>query len=87
MTELTSLTPRRLKIVLLAAPMLLALLYYGLIAADRYVSESTVALQQSGNDASAVPGAALLLAVTACGSAVVRLRLSRVSASSAAVTA
>lgn len=62
MIELASLTPRRLKLVLLAAPLLLALLYYGLIAADRYVSESTVALQQSGNDASAVPGAALLLA-------------------------
>lgn len=62
MIELNSLTPRRLKLVLIAVPLALAALYLGLIASDRYVSESTVALQQSGNDASALPGAAMLLA-------------------------
>jgi capsular polysaccharide transport system permease protein len=62
MTELKSFTPRRLKLMLIALPVALALAYFLLIAADRYVSESTVALQQSGNDASALPGAALLLA-------------------------
>lgn len=62
MIELNSLTPRRLKLVLIAAPLALALLYYGLIASDRYVSESTVALQHTGSDASAIPGAAMLLA-------------------------
>lgn len=62
MIELNSLTPRRLLLWLLAAPMALGLAYFGLIASDRYVSESTVALQQAGADASALPGAALLLA-------------------------
>ncbi len=62
MNELKAFTPRRLKIVLLALPMALGLLYYGFIASDRYVSEATVALQRAGSDASAIPGAALLLA-------------------------
>jgi capsular polysaccharide transport system permease protein len=62
MIELNSLTPRRLLMAVLAVPMALGTLYFGLIAADRYVSESTVALQQAGADASALPGAALLLA-------------------------
>lgn len=60
--ELHSLTPRRLKLVLIAIPLALAAVYFGVVAADRFVSESTVALQQSGNDVSAMPGAALLLA-------------------------
>lgn len=62
MTELKALTPKRIKIILIALPMALALIYYTFFAADRFVSESTVALQQAGNDASAIPGAALLLA-------------------------
>ncbi|WP_298832058.1 capsular biosynthesis protein [uncultured Piscinibacter sp.] len=62
MIELNSLTPRRLLLAVLAVPMALGSLYFGLVAADRYVSESTVALQQAGADASALPGAALLLA-------------------------
>jgi capsular polysaccharide transport system permease protein len=62
MIELNSFTPRRLLLAVVALPLLVASLYFGLVAADRYVSESTVALQQSGNDASALPGAALLLA-------------------------
>lgn len=62
MTNLQSFTARRLKLGLIALPLALALVYFLLIAADRFVSESTVALQQSSNDASALPGAALLLA-------------------------
>lgn len=62
MIELNSFTSRRLLLGLIALPMSLALVYFGVIASDRYVSESTVALQQSGNDVSALPGAALLLA-------------------------
>ncbi|MCB2020956.1 MAG: capsular biosynthesis protein [Burkholderiaceae bacterium] len=62
MIELKDLTPRRLKIVLIAAPMLLATLYFTVFAANRYVSESTVALQHASNDVSSLPGAALLLA-------------------------
>lgn len=63
MIDLKYLTPRRLQIALIAIPMLVATVYLVLIAADRYVSDSTVALQQSGsNDLSAIPGAALLLA-------------------------
>jgi capsular polysaccharide transport system permease protein len=60
--QLKSLTPLRLKLALIAVPLAAALIYLGLVAADRYVSESTVALQQAGNDASVIPGAAMLLA-------------------------
>jgi capsular polysaccharide transport system permease protein len=62
MNDLKAFTPRRLKLALIALPLLLAVLYFTVFAADRYVSESTVALQLAGNDAPAVPGAALLLA-------------------------
>jgi capsular polysaccharide transport system permease protein len=62
MNYLAALTPKRLKIALVAVPALLVVLYFGVIAPDRYVSESTVALRQAGADSSAVPGAALLLA-------------------------
>lgn len=62
MIELKALTPKRLKIVLIALPLALASIYLTLFAADRYVSESTIALQHTSNDASSVPGAALLLA-------------------------
>jgi capsular polysaccharide transport system permease protein len=60
--NLASLTPQKLKIALVAVPALLVALYFGVIAPDRYVSESTVALRQAGADTSALPGAALLLA-------------------------
>ncbi|HMN78082.1 MAG TPA: capsular biosynthesis protein [Burkholderiaceae bacterium] len=62
MIQLKDLTPRRLKAVLIALPMLLATLYYTVFAADRYVSESTVALERASSDASSLPGVALLLA-------------------------
>jgi capsular polysaccharide transport system permease protein len=54
---------RTLKLALIALPVALAALYFFVFASDRYVSESTVALQRAGNDgAAAVPGAAMLLA-------------------------
>jgi capsular polysaccharide transport system permease protein len=62
MTSLKFYTPRRLKLALIVLPLAIALVYFLLIAADRYVSESTVALQEAGSDTPAVPGAALLLA-------------------------
>lgn len=62
MNELKAFTPRRLKIALLVVPFALALVYYSVIASDRYVSEATVALQRASNDGSSIPGAALLLA-------------------------
>jgi capsular polysaccharide transport system permease protein len=62
MLELKSLTTRRLQLTLIALPVVLALLYFMLFAADRYVSESTVALRQASGETAAVPGAALLLA-------------------------
>lgn len=62
MIELKDLTARRLQIVLVAVPMLLATLYFAVFAANRYVSESTVALQHASSDLSSLPGAALLLA-------------------------
>jgi capsular polysaccharide transport system permease protein len=62
MIDLKAVTARRLQWALIALPMALALVYFTAFAADRYVSESTVALRQAGGDASAVPGAALVLA-------------------------
>jgi capsular polysaccharide transport system permease protein len=56
MTRLKWLTPLRLLLALVLAPMLLAALYYALLAADRYVSESTVALREAGAAPSALPG-------------------------------
>lgn len=62
MIELKDLTPKRLKVVIILVPTLLATIYFAGFAANRYVSESSVALQQSGGEASGLPGAALMLA-------------------------
>jgi capsular polysaccharide transport system permease protein len=63
MISLQALTPGRLKLAVIALPLALATVYFTVFATDRYVSESVVALQQSGNETAAqVPGAALLLA-------------------------
>lgn len=62
MIGLKDLTPRRLQIIIIGIPMLLATIYFTLFAANRYVSESTVAILHASNDASSLPGAALLLA-------------------------
>jgi len=63
MNKLIHLPARTLKIALIAVPMLLYGMYLLLIAADRYVSESVVAVRQEGSESAAgIPGAALLLA-------------------------
>jgi len=63
MNKLVHLSARALKIGLIALPLLLYGLYLGLVAADRYVSESVIAVHQEGGEAtSALPGAAMLLA-------------------------
>ncbi len=41
-------SPRNLRIGTIAAPWLLAAVYLGLFAADRYVSESIVIVRQEG---------------------------------------
>jgi len=62
MKSLLNLTPQRLKLLIVALPVLLMAIYLTLFAADRYVSESTVAVRSASNDISALPGAALMLA-------------------------
>ena len=62
MKDLKAFTARRLKLALVAMPLLIAVAYYAVFAVDRYVSESTVGLKQAGSDSAIVPGAALLLA-------------------------
>lgn len=63
MKRLIHLSPTTLKLVLVALPMLFGLVYFLLVASDRYVSESTIAVRQASNDATGgLPGAALLLA-------------------------
>lgn len=56
------LSPKRLKLLLIALPVLLALVYYTALSADRYVSESIVTVRQANQDAGALPGTALMLA-------------------------
>lgn len=58
---LSLLSPARLKWLLIALPMALGILYFGLLAADRYESVATVGLRQAGGDSSALSGAAVLL--------------------------
>lgn len=63
MSIMRYLTRRRLLRALVIAPMLLALLYFTLLATNRYVSEASLIVRQSNQGGgSAVPGAALLLA-------------------------
>ncbi|MCU0969778.1 MAG: capsular biosynthesis protein [Rubrivivax sp.] len=63
MNRLLRLRARTLAAILVALPVVLAAVYLAFFAADRYVSESRIAVQHAGSDAaSAVPGAALLLA-------------------------
>lgn len=68
MNKIIQLSARTLKIGLIALPMLLYGLYLAFVAADRYVSESMVAVRQDGGDSSALPGAAMLLAGISTGS-------------------
>lgn len=57
------LTPLALRRVMLIAPLLLALLYFTVLAANRYVSEAVVMVRHVNQSSpGSVPGAALLLA-------------------------
>lgn len=62
MKFLSALTPRTLKLVIIGLPLVLVALYLGLFSADRYVSESTLAVRQAGSEGVSLPGAAMLLA-------------------------
>jgi capsular polysaccharide transport system permease protein len=62
MKFLTLLSPRTLKLAIIGLPLLVVALYLALFAADRYVSESTLAVRQAGSEGMAVPGAAMMLA-------------------------
>ena len=61
MNLLTSLTPRRLRILIVAVPMAIGAVYLGLFAADRYVSVSMVGLRSSTGETAALAGVASLL--------------------------
>lgn len=56
-----SLTPRRLKLALIAAPMAIAVVYLFIFAAERYVSQSIVTVRQANQEPSNVPGIAMVL--------------------------
>lgn len=63
MNRLLSLSATTLKLVLIVLPLLAYGLYLGLVARDRFVSESVISVRQAGGSAaSAIPGAALMLA-------------------------
>lgn len=68
MNRIVHLSARTLKLALIAAPMLLYGLYLALVAADRFVSESVIAVRQDSGEGSALPGAAMLLAGIGTGS-------------------
>lgn len=55
------LSPQRLKILLIGLPVALTTLYYAAFAADRFVSEAVVTVRQANQEASPLPGVALLL--------------------------
>lgn len=52
--------PKTLAGWMIALPMALALIYYALFAADRYVSESVVTIREAGQSVNPVPGLAML---------------------------
>ncbi|VFR61278.1 Capsular polysaccharide export system inner membrane protein KpsE [plant metagenome] len=56
------LTPRRLALAIVGLPMLLAAMYYTFIAADRYVSESTVVVRQARETTAGATGLMTMLA-------------------------
>jgi capsular polysaccharide transport system permease protein len=58
---MNALTPGRLALWLIALPMALLAFYYSFIAADRYVSETVVAVRQSGDSGKAAAGLSLML--------------------------
>jgi capsular polysaccharide transport system permease protein len=68
MNRIVLLSARTLKIALIFIPMVLYGAYLALVAADRYVSESVIAVRQDNGEASVLPGAAMLLAGIGGGS-------------------
>lgn len=54
-------SPLALKLLLIVLPLALVGAYYATLAAERYVSETTVTVRQANHEASALPGVALLL--------------------------
>jgi capsular polysaccharide transport system permease protein len=63
MTVITSLTPRRLSLAIIVAPITFALIYFIAFAADRFVSDSVITVRQANQtSASAVSGLAAMLA-------------------------
>lgn len=64
MNFIARLSPNALLRTLIVAPLVLALLYFGALAANRYVSEAVVVVRQANQSGtgSGLPGAALLLA-------------------------
>ena len=50
---------QRLALYIIVIPMLLLAVYYGLLAADRYVSEAKVVVKRSGDLASSLGGFSL----------------------------
>lgn len=60
--DLEKLKTRRLAILLVGIPMLLAVIYYSFFALDRYVSVAQVTVRQTGsNDAPQIPGLAVMM--------------------------
>lgn len=62
MKRLLALSSSRLMLVIVALPVALVAIYLYAFAADRYVSESTMAIRQASGETAAIPGAAMLLA-------------------------
>lgn len=62
MKLIPALSARRLKVALVAIPMLASTIYFTVVASDRYVSSATIAVRQASQETSVLPGAALLLA-------------------------
>lgn len=56
-----ALNPRRLVWVIIVLPLVLAICYYGLFAADRYVSESIITVRETGDSGTTTSGLALLV--------------------------
>lgn len=62
MIDFESFKTRRLAILVIGLPMLIAILYYAVFAMDRYVSIAQVAVRQAGShDAPQLPGLAVML--------------------------
>ncbi|MDH2050035.1 ABC transporter permease [Achromobacter marplatensis] len=62
MTNLQKMKSKRLMVWLVGVPMILALVYYSLLALDRYVSTAQVAVRQVGNNETPqMPGLAVML--------------------------